>query len=51
MMQLRAQPVERFYRQQHIHHAQKFRDAEIVIVHLGQKLAHQRIEHAFHWGQ
>ena len=47
-MQFRAQFVERFYRQELIHHAQELGDAEIVIIDFGQQLAHQRIEHAFH---
>lgn len=51
VVQLGAQAEEGFYRQQHIDHAQKLCHAEIVIIHLGQKLAHEGVEHAFHWGQ
>jgi hypothetical protein len=40
--------VNDFYRQELIHHAHKLGDAQIVIIHFGQQLAHQRIEHAFH---
>ncbi|CNU38528.1 Uncharacterised protein [Salmonella enterica subsp. enterica serovar Bovismorbificans] len=40
VMQLRADAMKHFYRQQLIHHAHKFGDAEIVIIHFGQQLAH-----------